>query len=537
MDDGKKSKKQLMRELAKLKLGSSGTGSGNSRHIQRSILDSITDAAWFKDREGHFLAVNKPFQQTLGLAPEEIIGRTDFEAWPRDLAEKWRADDLLVMESGQIKLTEEQFFDKEGNRSWIESIKLPIFNERQHVVGIVGITRNITDRKEQEAILRNANAELEKQLRQAQKLEALGTLAGGIAHDFNNILTAIVASASLMQRKIDEKDPLRRQLDRIFTACERATALTQGILAYSRRQVSKPAPVKLNQIIGNMHKLLGRLVPENIDFSISLAETDLTIMADPGQIEQVLMNLVTNAIDAMPGGGELAIRTELAPDREFTNGDGQGKPGDYAILRIADNGIGMEAKTMERIFEPFFTTKEVGKGTGLGLATVYGIVRQHEGFIDVSSKPGQGALFSVYLPLIATDVKKSPLDDAWLQRGRNETILLIEDDKDVRDLLKEMLASCGYQVIEAVDGNDGVEKFVEHQDRISLVLTDVMMPKKNGKEAYNEIREIKGDVKAIFISGYSAAATLEILGTGPEHLAKPVSPQELLAKIREVLDK
>jgi len=378
---------------------------------------------------------------------------------------------------------------------------------------------------------------IERQLRQAQKLEAVGTLAGGIAHDFNNILTAIIASASLMQRNIDETSPLRRQLDRIFNACERATSLTQSILAYSRKQISKPVPNNLNQIIENINKLLARLIPENIEFNTSLADADLIIMADSGQIEQVLLNLAANSVDAMPAGGNLLIKTELAAHLEFHDADGFRKPGNYAILTVADSGAGMDAITRERVFEPFFTTKEVGKGSGLGLAMVYGIIRQHEGFINVSSEPGKGTSFTIYLPLLAPDWKEKNHPDIRPQQGGKETILLIEDDKDVRGLLKEMLGSFGYNVIEAVDGKDGVDKFLERQNEITLLLTDVMMPKKNGKEAYDEIKKIKENVKVIFISGYSAAATAELLEEQLNYMAKPVSPRDLLAKIREVLDK
>jgi signal transduction histidine kinase/CheY-like chemotaxis protein len=379
--------------------------------------------------------------------------------------------------------------------------------------------------------------DIEIQLRQAQKLEAVGTLAGGIAHDFNNILTAIIASATLMQKHIDENNPLRRHLDRIFTAAERATTLTQSILAYSRKQESYPAPVKLNLILQNIHGLLTRLIPENIDFKNCLAQEDLTIMADAGQIEQVVMNLVSNAVDAMKDGGDLVIKTEFAIAGEFDDTNGYGKPGNYAILAIADTGKGIDEKTMERVFEPFFTTKEVGQGSGLGLAMVYGIVKQHNGFIRVNSEPDHGTTFKIYLPLLDTNAKEWLNVDIHPQKGGKETILLIEDDKDVRNLLKEMLGSFGYDVIEAVDGIDGVEKFRDHQNEIHLLLTDIMMPRKNGKEAYNDIKKIKKDIKVIFISGYSAAATRELLDEGLIFLAKPVSPRELLAKIREALEK
>jgi two-component system cell cycle sensor histidine kinase/response regulator CckA len=379
--------------------------------------------------------------------------------------------------------------------------------------------------------------DIEIQLRQAQKLEAVGTLAGGIAHDFNNILTAIIASATLMQKHIDENNPLRRHLDRIFAASERAANLTQSILAYSRKQESYPTPVKLNLILQNLHKLLTRLIPENIDFKNNLTEEDLTIMADVGQIEQVVMNLVSNSVDAMPAGGDLLIETKITVAGGFDDTKGYVTPGNYAILVIADTGKGMDEKTMERVFEPFFTTKEVGRGSGMGLAVIYGIVKKHNGFIRVNSEPDHGTTFKIYLPLLDSNAKEGLNADSQPQKGGKETILLVEDDKDVRNLLKEMLGSFGYNVIEAVDGIDGVEKFMASQNEIRLLLTDVMMPRKNGKEAYNDIKKIKSDIKVIFISGYSTIATRELLDEGMIFLAKPVSPRELLVKIREALDK
>ncbi|HTY21272.1 MAG TPA: ATP-binding protein [Geobacteraceae bacterium] len=375
----------------------------------------------------------------------------------------------------------------------------------------------------------------EDQLRQAQKMEAVGTLAGGIAHDFNNILTAIIASASLIQRGMEVESPLRRHLDRIFAAAERATALTQSILAYSRRQPSTPSPIKLNIIIDNLRKLLSRLIPENITFHVTTTEGDTPVMADVGQIEQVIMNLVSNAIDAMPGGGKLSLGTGLATAGKETPLPNYVTPGDYVVLTVADTGTGMDPSTRERLFQPFFTTKEVDKGTGLGLAMAYGIVKQHNGYIDVESEPDKGTSFAIYFPLLKENVKGSAYDYPLASSTIRETILLIEDDVHVRNLLKEILENYGYLVIEAVDGADGVEKFMTHRDQIRLLLSDVMMPGKNGKEAYNDIRKIRGDLRVIFISGYSVAATNEILGEGMDFLAKPVSPRALLTKIREAL--
>jgi signal transduction histidine kinase/CheY-like chemotaxis protein len=378
--------------------------------------------------------------------------------------------------------------------------------------------------------------EFEFKLRHAQRMEAVGTLAGGIAHDFNNILTAIIASASLIQRGLDPGSPLRRHLDRIFSAAERATALTQSILAYSRRQPSTPTPVKLNIIVANLQKLLSKLVPENIAFSVSFADRELPFMADVGQIEHIIMNLVSNAIDAMPDGGKLAICTaHCDPD----SGDLPDYilPAEYAVLKIIDTGTGMDSMTRESLFHPFFTTKEVGKGTGLGLAMTYGIVKQHNGYIDVQSEPGKGSTFSVYFPLLHDSVKGTETGIVQSYSGNNETMLLIEDDPDVRNMLKEMLESYGYRVREATDGEEGVTIFSSENENIKLILSDVMLPGKNGMEAYAEMKRIRDDIRVIFISGYSRAATNEILGEGTDFLAKPVSPRELLIKIKEALTK
>jgi nitrogen-specific signal transduction histidine kinase/ActR/RegA family two-component response regulator len=380
---------------------------------------------------------------------------------------------------------------------------------------------------------------LEHQLTQSQKMEAIGTLTGGIAHDFNNILTAIIGYTTMMQLELDEEHPLQRKVGEILRASERAASLTRSLLAYSRRQAGNPAPTGLNAIINNIDILLQRLIPENIELRSQLAPEELSIMADSGQIEQVIMNLVVNARDAMPEGGVLSLSTEsMALDREFVAKHGYGRPGSYALLAVADSGVGMDEKTRDRIFEPFFTTKAPGKGTGLGLAMVYGIVKQHAGFINCYSEPGHGTVFRIYLPLIDAPAEMETAQADQELRGGDETILLVEDDAVIREMVGELLEEFGYRVIKAVDGEDAVQTFRGAAAEVQLVILDVIMPKRNGKEAYDEISRIRPGVKALFMSGYTADIITDSLIKGdPRHfVSKPISISELLGKVRDLLD-
>ena len=365
---------------------------------------------------------------------------------------------------------------------------------------------------------------LEDQLRQAQKMEAVGQLTGGIAHDFNNILTAIMGYAGLMQMKMKEDDPFRVNIDQILASSERAAHLTQGLLAFSRKQVLNPKPVDINNIINTMVKLLKRVIGEDIELEMDLLQKPLTIMADSVQIEQALMNLAMNARDAMPKGGQLTIETKkIELDEEFIKAHGYGAPGTYALMSISDNGVGMDEKTREKIFEPFFTTKEAGKGTGLGLSMVYGIVKQHNGYINVYSEPGKGTTFRIYLPLIeAGQLSEEKPEEHRLPVGGNETILLAEDDEAVRRFTVSVLHEFGYKVIEAVDGEEAITKFMENKDGIRLLILDVIMPRKSGKDAYDEIKAINPGIKVLLQAGI-----LMMLYKAGSLLRKEVSYQSL----------
>jgi PAS domain S-box-containing protein len=416
---------------------------------------------------------------------------------------------------------------KSGEILWVEVSKVFIIWEGRPAT--LSFLRDITQQKK-----------LEAQLLQAQKMEAIGQLAGGVAHDFNNLLTAIIGYGHLLKNEAAKDDRISSYAGQILSAAERAAILTNDLLTFSRKQIVNLQPVNLNKIIKNMESLLLRVIGENIELTTALIDADLTIMADSSQIDQILMNLATNAQDAMPNGGSFIIRT----DRVKINGDyirahGYGTLGSYALLSVEDTGIGMDEKIRERIFEPFFTTKEVGKGTGLGLSMVYGIVKQHDGYVNVYSEPGRGTTFKILLPLVQSKVEELKPDTLIKVKGGTETILIGEDETQVRILLKEILSNEGYNIVEAVDGDDAVKVFHKNKDKIHLLILDVIMPRKNGKEAYAEIKKVKPDIKVIFVSGYSSDIIHKkgILEDGLNFISKPVSPDRLLIKVRDVLDK
>ena len=378
-----------------------------------------------------------------------------------------------------------------------------------------------------------------EQIRQSQKMEAVGQLAGGIAHDFNNLLTAIIGFVTLAQMKLAKEEGVQKFLEQAVGAAERASNLTQGLLAFSRKQINNPQPADLNSIVSNIKKLLCRLISAEVELRITLSEERLGVVADSGQIEQVLMNLVTNARDAMSDAGLLTISTgSFEMCEHFVKAHGYGAVGTYALLSVSDTGMGMDDATLAHIFEPFFTTKEVGKGTGLGLAIVYGIVKQHDGYLEIHSKPGAGTTFNVYLPL--KDRKSEPCAKAEALEAcydGTETVLVAEDAVEVRKLTINVLEQSGYRVIEATDGEDAVRKYSDHKDAVDLIIMDVIMPKMNGKDAYSEITKINPCMKVLFTSGYTPDDVLKkgLTFSKENFLSKPSTPQALLKKVREVL--
>lgn len=382
---------------------------------------------------------------------------------------------------------------------------------------------------------------LEAELLHAQKMESVGTLAGGIAHDFNNILTVINGYGQITLMGMNAEDPHRQNLESLLEAVQRAASLARDLLIFSRKEVGNKKNADLNQIVQSVEKFLRRVIREDIVCSIALGDGKMPIFADELQMEQVLMNLAANARDAMGNGGSLAISTErMELDDKSIAAHGLANPGTYAVLKVADTGTGMDEETCRQIFDPFFTTKESGMGTGLGLAVAYGIIKQHNGHISVSSEPGHGTTFRIYLPLIDSLVYEKGNKAIYKKPDRGgETILLAEDDETIRNMVVSLLESFGYNVIIAVDGEEAVRKFRENRDRIALLLFDLIMPNMNGMAAYDQIKEIAPSIKVIFASGYSNEAIHQKAQEDDNvaTISKPYLPSNMLATIRSVLDR
>ncbi|HEU4390171.1 MAG TPA: ATP-binding protein [Blastocatellia bacterium] len=378
----------------------------------------------------------------------------------------------------------------------------------------------------------------EEHLRQSLKMEAIGRLAGGIAHDFNNLLTVINGYSQVMLRTLPPDSTIRTQLEQICKSADRATSLTRQLLAFSRKQVLQPRLLELNQVVLDMNEMLRRLIGEDVELSTVLNAQSTRVVADPGQIEQVLMNLAVNARDAMPDGGKLTIETANAPLNRPATGALSSTPVDCVRLTVTDTGCGMSPETLAHIFEPFFTTKELGKGTGLGLATVYGIVRQSGGHVNVQSEPGGGTSFIIYLPLAPEGLSHAEVISSAHPHPGSETILLAEDDEMVRHLTRDILEMSGYTVLEAGSGRDAIDLARNHRGPIHVLVTDVVMPQINGRQLADQLLQTCTGLKVLYISGYlgNSVSPESLVGPASSFLEKPFTPEALTGKIRELLD-
>jgi len=491
-------------------------------HTAESVL--ITEA------DGTIMYVNPAFEQVTGYRREEAIGQN-----PRLLQSGKQSPELYqamwdTLKQGRAWAGVFINKKKDGTLYEARAVISPMRDETGRIISYVGVERDVTHERH-----------LQDQLRQSQKMEAIGQLAGGIAHDFNNLLTIITGYGQLLLEDFDADDPRRLKICEINKAAARAASLTRQLLAFGRRQVLVSEVLDLNDVLANMEKMLHRLIREDIELVIVQGESLGRARTDRGQIEQVIMNLAVNARDAMPQGGRLTLETSNVDlDDSYAASHPEVAPGAYVMLAVSDNGCGISREVQARIFEPFFTTKETGKGTGLGLSTVYGIVRQSEGYVSVYSEPGQGSTFKIYLPCVKeqADLRSRPEEGAAAPPRGSETILLVEDEEAVRALVRDVLEALGYKVLLATRGDEAIAICRQHPDSIPLLLTDVVMPGMSGRELAESLRFLYPEMKLLYMSGYTDDAILRhgILGPGEAFIGKPFTPHAIARKVRDTLD-
>jgi PAS domain S-box-containing protein len=500
--------------------------------LLQSVIAHIPCAVFWKDRDSVLRGCNERFARDQGFnAPAALVGLSDdnLPVSP-DEAEWFRVCDRRVMESGEPMPNIEETQTRPAGKVVLLTSKVPLRDAAGGVVGVLGVYQDITDRKQ-----------LEDHVRQKQKMEAVGQLAGGVAHDFNNLLTVINGYAELLLQEERLPETVRGVVAEMFKAGGRAAGLTRQLLTFGRRQVWEPRVLDLNAVVTETGVMLRRLIGEDVTLSVSLDPALYPVKVDPVQVQQVVLNLAVNARDAMPEGGRLSIETRTVTlDAAYARDNPDITPGSYAVLAVTDTGCGMSADVRARIFEPFFTTKGLGKGTGLGLATVYGIVKQSGGHISVASEVGAGTTFEVYFPrVVAAPAVPAVAADrgGGLPKGA-ETVLLAEDEPAVREVARRILRSCGYTVLLARDGEDALEVAGAHADRIDLFVTDVVMPKLGGRQAAEALRARRPGVRILYLSGYTDDAVVRhgVLEAGVAFLQKPFSPTALAAKVRAVLD-
>jgi PAS domain S-box-containing protein len=507
--------------------------SQTERHEGRArlavMIDRMPAVLWTTDKELRYTSSMGSGLDSLGVKSGGLTGKTLNEYFETDdpqhpsINAHWRA---LAGES----LTYELHWQKRIFESHVRPLRGP----DGEIIGVIGVALDITDRKQ-----------LADQLRQSQKLQAVGELAGGVAHDFNNLLMVVKGHAEMLLDRLpgssgDRQSPARQNVEQIQQAAERAAGLTRQLLAFSRMQVLQPRVLDLNEVVAGMIQMVSRVIGANIELAFLPGANLGRVKADPSQIEQVALNLVVNARDAMPDGGRLTIETSnMHLDRDYATEHAVVDPGDYVMLTVSDTGIGMDAATQARIFEPFFTTKSQGRGTGLGLATVYGVVKQSGGYVWVYSEVGHGTTFKVYLPMVqAPAEKKAPEKPASGHEPGTETILFVEDEQSVRELVRDYLTARGYEVLDAADGVEALEIASAHKGKIQLLITDVVMPKVSGRELATRLAATRSDLKVLYISGYTDDSVFRhgVLEGGMAFLQKPFNLKALATKIREILE-
>ncbi len=503
----------------------------NSEKFLDNVVEHLPNMLFVKEaRTLRFVRFNRAGERLLGYTREELLDKTDHDFFPKEMADFFTACDRKVLDGGElVDIPEETIRNRHGEEKILHTKKIPIPDETGMPQYLLGISEDITKRKK-----------LEAQLSQIQKMEAIGQLAGGVAHDFNNMLGVIIGRAELALKKASSDNFLRRHLEEILSAGLRSSEITRQLLAFARKQTIVPEILELNKTVNEMLKLLRRLIGEDIDLAWRPGSDLWKVNMDPSQIDQILANLCVNARDAIGGVGMITIETQKADFDNAYCADHEGfSPGEYVMLAVSDNGSGMDKQTRDKIFEPFFTTKASGKGTGLGLATVYGIVKQNAGFINVYSEPGHGTTFKIYLPRYAVQTEQIreqiPVSPT---AGGDETILLVEDESAILDIVKQMLEELGYTVFSASTPGEAILIAKKNPGVISLLLTDVVMPQMTGLDLLKELTSFYPEIKCLFMSGYlsNVIAHHGVLDDGVHFIQKPFSRKNLAAKVRNALD-
>jgi PAS domain S-box-containing protein len=493
-----------------------------------AAIEQAAEEILITDTEGNIHYCNPAFERVTGYSRNEVIGRNPrFLKSGRHDGDYYRTVWTTIL-GGRVWAGHFTNRKKDGSVYDTEGTIAPIHDQTGKLTGFVSAWHDVTER-----------LRLESELRQAQKMESIGRLAGGIAHDFNNLLTVIIGYGVLLHNELALRDPRRTYLKEIRGAGERAANLTRQLLAFSRKQIFRPMALDLNQFIEDMQGMIQRLVGEDIVVVTRPAPDLALVSADPDQISQILMNLAANARDAMPDGGQLIIRTANSAPHQAASAGRDGHP-ESVLLAVTDTGVGIPEENRQHLFEPFFTTKERGRGTGLGLSSVYGIVQQSDGWIDVQSEPGQGTTFSIYLPAIGGPAVIEPVPGPLTTAARvraSGTVLVVEDQEEVRRLMRAVLESEGFNVLSAAGGDAALSLARQYSDTIRLLITDVIMPDMTGKQVADQLVAMRPDIKVLYISGYSgdALARSGVLEPDVGYLPKPFTPETLSARVREIL--
>jgi len=510
---------------------------GESETYLRTLIHTIPELVWLKDMDGTYLFCNSRFKRLFGTEEKQIIGKTDYDFVDKALADSFREHDKLAMDKDGPSMNEEKVtYADDGHIEILETIKTPLHDTHGKIIGVLGIARDITERKHAE----EERKELEDQLRQSHKMEAVGTIAGGVAHDFNNILGIIIGNTELALMDVPEWNPAHSNLEEIKTASLRASNIIRQLLSFSRKDDQKLQPMEIAVIIKDALKFLRSTIPTTINIEQHIHAADETILADPTQINQIMMNLCINASHAMEQtGGNLIITVETVTlNDNSAKGYPDLKSGSHVKIMVADTGPGIDPKIIDRIFEPYFTTKEVGKGSGMGLSVVHGIVKNHGGTISVDSNPGKGTVFTICFPLLK---EKAAIEEETIQeipRGK-ETILFVDDEISIVEMMKKMFEHLGYTVETDITPQDALDRFALNPDHFDLVITDMTMPQMTGVHLSKKIMAIRPDIPIIICTGHSSLVDevqAKVLGLAA-YVMKPINMRETAKTIRKVLDR